>query len=473
MMYLRQVINALAIATMLGTTGTAVSATGTSGIGGTGTPAPHNGIGGTGKPRNGQDGIGGTGIIGTIEGGSDGSGIGGTGIQSASRTPGSIRVSGLTVRVTRQTTVGLLGNDSVEFTLAVGQLVMVEAPRAGQRLTARRIRVVHAVSGPISQINHRTGQLRILGQTVTLGKHTVLVTANGRRITLSGLKSGQHVRVSGLRNSENVIQATRISQAGAGKPVSLTGPVASISGSRIRIGSLNVNLGKSMPTGLATGSRVVIRGQLKNGQLVPVDIHLLPAVPFAGRYRRVILEGYASGKPGSNNLLRVSNLQVHVQGTTLVSGGILARDAHVRIVSRVSRNRLTAIRINIERPGPVNRRITTPLPRKAITGSPHHSERPEAGRHGRERPETEKPEVERPEAEKPETEKPEVERPEVEKPETEKPEVERPEVERPEVEKPEVERPEVERPEVEKPEVERPEVERPEVEKPEIERPET
>ena len=182
------------------------------GIGGTGVSPgiaqgdekDAGGIGGTGMTAE-DRGIGGTGIFGTITG------------------FGSILVNGLTVDFEPGVPIATnLGSGSSDD-LRVGQLVAIEAEERSGRLAARSIEIQHAVSGPVSRVDAARGEIEVLGQIVRRPAEATI--RDDGDLGLSGLRPGDWVEVSGLRDAEGAIQASRIDARPAGGLASLRGTV--------------------------------------------------------------------------------------------------------------------------------------------------------------------------------------------------------------------------------------------------------
>ena len=154
------------------------------GLGGTGAVAKVDpgGIGGTGQVAQEGSGIGGTGIVGVVTGFA------------------SVCVNGVEVEIEPDTPVGRDGQDAGLRDLSVGQLVVVRAQGTGTELTAQRIEVMHAVVGPVEQIDVEAQALRVLGQRVR-----VLAAAD-----LMPLRPGDWVRVSGHRLADGEVRASRV-----------------------------------------------------------------------------------------------------------------------------------------------------------------------------------------------------------------------------------------------------------------------
>jgi len=237
-----------------------------SGIGGTGAVAyiGHNGMGGTGKPvQKNQDkkttkpllfnnGIGGTGAIakeGTGIGGTGAvangnSGIGGTGspIQRVGHIVGtitgfgSICVNGIEIHYSSDTAIQSGGQHiNPENAFAIGQVVSANVIGSGNEVIAKNIQVLHSVVGPVSSINIASNRLEILGQSV------LLPTTLGSGKSITTIHTGNYIKVSGLRDPNGNIIASRLDNVKATSPISVRGPVTQASATQFKIEGLTIN----------------------------------------------------------------------------------------------------------------------------------------------------------------------------------------------------------------------------------------
>ena len=254
-----------------------------------GAPASDRGIGGTGGPPSGAPpsgapasgpmisdrGIGGTGIVGVITG------------------FGSVFVNGLEVAYTPSTPVTVDGRADPDATPRLGQLATIVATE-DNGLHAVSIDLRHEVSGPVTSVSPDGETLVVAGQTVTIDSAT-----EGPRT----VHSGDWVAVSGLREPDGVIAASRIDPGmpgtvlvrGTATPGQMPGPGG------WRIGDLSVQ----PPNGarVAPGANITVRGTMVNGGLsdTTVDPDVLSADPaafFGGHVRRMVIESYVSAAGG-------------------------------------------------------------------------------------------------------------------------------------------------------------------------------
>ncbi|MBL1320796.1 MAG: hypothetical protein COA63_007005 [Methylophaga sp.] len=477
-----------------------------SGIGGTGAIAhiSHNGIGGSGKPASKSqhkrtttpllfdNSIGGTGAIAKIGKGIGGtgavarenSGIGGTGspIQQAGVIIGtitgfgSICVNGIEIHYTSDTP--LHRDDQLVTTdnsFAIGQVVAVSVFGTGNEVTATEMHILHTVTGPVSSIDIANNEMEILGQSVQLPTNSDRINAN------SGVQIGDYIEVSGLRNHQGNIIASRINEISPTSTVSIIGPISEISATNFKIQELTINA--AAPQGASLGQEVQATGVLNGDGLTPNTLSLAKENELTANVGGLVsIEGYINKTTDS---FKISGRAIDVPSSLQNDITKIAEHQRVIITGQLGENNVIILdHLLVDVPTIDNDDIhDLQEPEDEDTydkdkDEQHESiekedEREEYKDHGYESSEYESPETpeyespEAPEYEAPETpeyESPEA--PEYEAPET--PEYEAPEVpeyeapEAPEYESPEA--PEYEAPEV--PEYEAPEV--PEYEAPEV-----
>jgi hypothetical protein len=248
--------------------------------------AADRGIGGTGAPASGpaisDRGIGGTGIVGVVTG------------------FGSVFVNGLEVAYTPTTPLTVDGVPETDAALRVGQLATIVASD-DHGLHAVSIDVRHEVSGPVTSVDSGGGML-VAGQRIAIDSGT-----EGLRGT-SGLQTvhpGDWIAVSGLREPDGVIAATRIDPRLPG-PVLVRGAAMPEAGGW-RIGDLSVQ----PPNGASVAPEAIItaRGTLENGRLsaTTADPDVLssnPAAFFGSHVQRMVIESYVSAADGHVRLGR-------------------------------------------------------------------------------------------------------------------------------------------------------------------------
>lgn len=236
--------------------------------------AMQDGIGGTGAPLQapaethmaGQDGIGGTGLYGTITG------------------FGSVHVNGHRVTYDSSLPVRMDDVDGSVADLKLGQVVEIVADARGDGpdLAARWLVIHHAMTGPITAIDHAAGRMTVAGRAVEVSPGD-----DASRAAFHALTVGDKVRVSGLLRpdaavsdaaSGDVLVASRVDQMplttpdrlptlpiapdfrGEADSVSVEGYVRTTDEGQ-RVGGLPM-AGPATDTGLESGVRVIVGGRL-------------------------------------------------------------------------------------------------------------------------------------------------------------------------------------------------------------------
>jgi hypothetical protein len=211
-----------------------------------GRPMTDRGIGGTGAPevQTADRGIGGTGIIGVITGFA------------------SVCVAGKEVALPDTVAARMDGRPTGLDALRAGQFVAMEATGPADSLQAEQITVRHEVIGPVEAAG--PGTMTVAGQPV------VLEGAIGSGISAG---PGDWVAVSGLREPDGVILATRVDPVPPG-PVLVRGELVRIAGTA-QIGGLTVLLpeGSDAPAGFP----VTVTGRM-NGAVLVADSVVLDTV---------------------------------------------------------------------------------------------------------------------------------------------------------------------------------------------------
>lgn len=236
-------------------------------------------------------GIGGTGI--------DPGGIGGTG-QRAEAEIGvlgiitgfaSICVNGIEVHFDPATPVSLNGEPASSAALGVGQLVAVRAVGSGNQARAREIDIVDAAVGPLTGVESPGELLQVQGRRVRVGTSTVFGGGLSRE-QLAAAQIGDGMRVSGLRDSDGTIIATRLEPAApnarpaGSEPVEpglarflVQGVVADVQPRAVRVGATSFAATPELGSQLARGQIVRIAGRSEAGNRIIERADLLRS-PF-------------------------------------------------------------------------------------------------------------------------------------------------------------------------------------------------
>ena len=341
-------------------------------------------------PKNG-DGIGGTGIFAMIPVNSRG---GGTGVKGTITGFGSILVNGLKLEFDHTTTVESDGKPATLEALRVGQIVEGVARNKDGKLNLAMLEIQHAVTGPIGAIDHRTQKLTVLGQHVR-------VNLAGDKAVLAAfrtLQAGDMVSVSGLRQADGVIIATRVDQTGDEERIMLRGTAVAVSANSVRVGDLEVAFvpGAAAPK---TGEQVFAAGRMINGQFTPDVVLGKNPLSFDKDVTDVSLEAYAPQSAGSTGPLVIDGIAI--TGAALPAGTLL--NDHIVVAGKISG------------PGAVTADAITTVRTMVTINAAKGSSRPSAVRPTQERFErvAPRPNVERPQRrpDTPASSRPGIERP--------------------------------------------------------------
>jgi len=307
------------------------------------------GVGGTGVQGGGPDGVGGTGVVAGGPGG-----VGGTGIYGTITGFGSIIVNDLHIETPQGVPVRSVFGDQPPADLRIGQVVSVIADGDGPRLTARSIELDLAAVGRITAIDREAGTIDVLGQQVRVDAETRLGDPGNRDFGgLAGLRVGDTISVSGL-HGDGYLQASRIDRRRGDAVVSLSGPVSRIEGDAVFIGNQRLDFADGRPAGLEVGRRARVVGVVSGNSLRAYQTDLRPTTPFAGRAKRLSIEGLVS-RARSDQGFKVGGLRVGREslgegadiGRRAVVSGEITRDRSVRI----NRTRFIDRRGGRDRPG--------------------------------------------------------------------------------------------------------------------------
>ena len=218
-------------------------------------------------------------------------GIGGTGIIGVVTGLGSIRVNGLDIALPENTPVADVFGARAVATLAVGHSVTVEAAGPTDRLTARRVSIVHPLAGRIESVGLDGRRFRLLGVDVTLEPG-----APGAALAVAG----ERVAVSGAWRGDGVV-AARLDPLPATTPAALAGTVQAGNGpDGRRLAGFALALPAGMPVP-AVGSFAAVLGQVAGDRFVVETLRAGRFAGVAGPLVRLSVEGYlepVSAAPG-------------------------------------------------------------------------------------------------------------------------------------------------------------------------------
>jgi len=308
--------------------------------------AKNGGITGTGMLAQ-EGGITGTGMI-AQEGGITGTGITGTGIFGIITGFGSICVNQLQIHFDDLAPVYVDGVRAASSALAIGQVVRITAGAAiADELTAQRITVVDAVSGPVQKINLSSGQIEILGQRVRVSPQTRLAMSVD---IFNQLQLGQMLRVSGLRHSSGEIIASRIALADQQSATSVVGQVSQLDERGFMLHGLRVNRNNiPYPAALSVGQEMMVAGRWDGQQLHAQQIEVSTLQPQD--LQHMVVQGFIHPQDSNAQQIRVSGTLITLASNTHFTGGTqtdLLPNQSVQISARIERQG-TAVRVIAER----------------------------------------------------------------------------------------------------------------------------
>ena len=265
------------------------------GIGGTGVEP-----GGTGGTRIDPGGIGGTGQRAEAE-------IGVLGVITGF---GSICVNGIEVHYDANTPVAFNGDLSSAGALGIGQIVSVLAVGDGKQARAQWIDIVDAEVGPVTAVEN-AGMLQVNKERVRIEPSTVFGPGLGRA-QLASAQVGDILRVSGLRNAEGIIVATRVETAPPGTRALaaeaadpslgrflVEGYVTDAQPQAVRVGPTRFRVAPEVASQLARGQLVRIEGRSEGGNRIVERADFLSA-PFDVRPQRTLRMDPPGPRPGDD-----------------------------------------------------------------------------------------------------------------------------------------------------------------------------
>ncbi|MEQ1488134.1 MAG: DUF5666 domain-containing protein [Methylotenera sp.] len=294
-------IGGTGIALSRGIGGTGIIAESSGGLGGTGISgndiaSTDAGIGGTGI-SNVQKGIGGTGMQAQA-------GIGGTGIVGVITGFGSICVNGLEIHYYNDTPVDLNGKQISSQSLAIGQVVAVRATGNEQSLVADEIHAYHQITGPVTAVDIAGNSMKVMGQTVAASA-----------TQLKGIQIGQWVEVSGLRNADGGVVASRIDQTSQQKNVRMVGNLTR-RGNAVYLGGTKI---EGLPKAVGNMDTDTHLTGAWNGKAIYVkDMTIGPVSDLLQKVETFHLQGLASDV--TNGRLKLAGQPVTVTGATKIIG---------------------------------------------------------------------------------------------------------------------------------------------------------
>jgi Domain of unknown function (DUF5666) len=267
------------------------------GAGGTGIDAERGGTGGTGAPNE-HGGLGGTGAMAENAPILPNDSQGGIAIMGVVTGFASICVNNEEVHYEQATPVYDNGQPTKLGKLAVGKTVMLKATRAANgRLNAKAIGIYDAVNGPVSRVDIGSQSMQVMGQTVRLNQNTMQ--------QVSALATGAAVRVSGHRQVNGEIIATRVDAAPSAGVMNANtmGVVTQVARDGFTVNGTKVNISdKKLLDSVKVGNEVRVNGDWNGSALQAKRIDAEPTKQLINRAERAILEGFVRAENNGGKL---------------------------------------------------------------------------------------------------------------------------------------------------------------------------
>jgi hypothetical protein len=283
---------------------------------------------------------------------SAGVGSGGTGatFQGPISGFGSVIVNG--VRIDDSTArITVDDVDVPETTLRLGMVVSIDGTRDDeQNGRANSVAASSWVEGPVASIAVGSGQLTVLGVTITVNETTIF---DGGITGLAGLGAGDHVEVYGLPDQAGGIRATRIEKSATTR-VRLVGTVKASTANTIQVNGISVQTGnaalESVGKGVAVGDVVRIKGSLPNdpgtATITASEVREVSPAPPLPDNQKLNLEGIVT------KFASASNFEVGGQKIQVAPGarldGTVTLGARVEIDGAVAGGTVIATKVSVQ-----------------------------------------------------------------------------------------------------------------------------
>lgn len=273
-------------------------------------------------------------------------GIEGTGVARGPVTGfGSVFVNGVEYLTNASTTFTVDGAPATERDLKVGQVVELRAriPQSGGP-TATSIVYEAELKGTISAVDAGAATFVVLGQTVLTDGGTSFDNSVGG--DFDGLSAGLSVEVSGYRDDQGRVVATRVEAEPAANPDEVKGTVAGLDTTlrRFTIGALVVDYStaalSNFPSGApANGDLVEAQGTLGGGNmLVATRLERKRADIGGSNGDRATIEGFISVFNSATDFTVNGQRVTTTTGTTYQNGTTanLALGARVQVEGQLN-----------------------------------------------------------------------------------------------------------------------------------------
>ena len=277
---------------------------------------------------------------------------------------GSIIVNGVRFS-TNSAAFNIDGASGSESDLAVGQVVIVQGTLNSDGVTGVANTVIFddVVEGPVQSIDVGANSMVVLGQTVLVNDDTSYEIDISPQ-SLDGLSVGNIVEVSGYRNSNDAIVATRIELESAGSEFEVTGLATNVDTGAMsfEIGGLVIDYGAAavndFPNGMPEEDQLI---EAKGSALGGAGELLATEIEFRGNdfdiddFDEIEIEGLITRFASAADF-DVNGVPVTTNGSTVYENGSsmdLALDRRIEVEGSLSGGVLVADEIEFEIEGSI------------------------------------------------------------------------------------------------------------------------
>jgi hypothetical protein len=238
--------------------------------------------------------------------------------------------------------------DVAETTLRLGMVVDIDGVRDDDANGRANTIVSNSyVEGPVSSIAASSGQLTVLGVTITVNAGTVF---DGGVTGLSGLAAGDHVEVHGLPDQGGGIRATRIEKS-ADTRLRLVGAVQASAANTIQVNGITIQTGNAslvgVGKGIAVGDTVRIKGSPVNAATIAAsEVRELSLAPSLSDNQKVNLEGVVTKFTSASNF-EINRQQIQAAPAARTEGTV-ALGAQVEIEGVSSGGKVVATKVSVQ-----------------------------------------------------------------------------------------------------------------------------
>ena len=260
-----------------------------------------------------QGAIGGTGIS-SHEGG-----IGGTGIVGMITGFGSIFVNGLEVHYSKDLAITINGKAGQLKDLAVGQVVSLSSSVNESGLITKDIKLLNALEGPITK-SLKNGVIEVMGQNVYINQ----MTHFSAKDEPDNLKVGTLVQVSGYKNSNREVLASRIHVSKNLQEFSAIGHINLKSDGELTLDGIKIEDRNRMLIDAKDDRELLVYGSWDGTKLAISQFEVSPGARVAEESTRIVVEGFVH-KDLKNGYVLINGLEIHAHSESNSSTNELFR----------------------------------------------------------------------------------------------------------------------------------------------------